>query len=274
MLPKDREALFKLARRKGFTFEHLSSGHTKITNPETREFVFVGGTPGDWRADLNNRSRLKRLGLTDTEVKEAAGELPEPKLVMDRSKPPGPEGRDFLVAPKKKMRERGSVKNALLESMRRVGDRPQGLSSKDIYARMQSLIPGIDEKHVGAAMAKFLVRVGPGKYRLPTEQDVPVRKEKAESPPARTEPSLPYIVPVPQVDLRMDDDYQVLERALDALAAVEQVIRKHQDIVRLFAGFKNMMAIAGGPSGGSERNANDTGGSSRPAGGPPEETSG
>lgn len=52
-------------RRQGFDVQHTGSGHLRITSP-TGETLVHASTPSDWRAERNNKARLKKLGFDPT----------------------------------------------------------------------------------------------------------------------------------------------------------------------------------------------------------------
>lgn len=281
MLPRDRLELLHWARKKGFLFETTGSGHIKITDPATGKFMFTSSTPKDRTASHKIRMDMKKyLGVTDEEADEVVRRimpLPEPKLVVDRSTPPENVQRDFLMAPKKAKRERGEMKRIILDAITRLGDKPQGVTVDDIFPRVGAAAPGSRREVIGTLMANYvgngLVRVSQGRYRIQrlgdTAEPMPSRRsaepaaapQQYAPPVAPAAPSPSFVLPQVPIDMSMDEDYQILERALSCLADVEKIIHKHKDIARVFAGLKGalgMMNIAQEKP-NVERPANGTG---------------
>lgn len=61
---KDTRKLLRAARRRGWTVENTGKGHLRVTNPGG-DSVTLGGSPGSRRACLEERLRLRRLGLPE-----------------------------------------------------------------------------------------------------------------------------------------------------------------------------------------------------------------
>lgn len=241
-LPKTHEELLALCKEKGWELEKTGSGHWKLTNPETGRYVIAASTPSDYRSCMNMRSQLRRAGLTcePPGSGEQSAPNPEPKLITDRSKPTQAEERDFSMV-NKKATGPGIFRDAIFDAMRKLGDKPKGITPGDIAARVLARFPDKDRNHINVAMAGYVVsgkllKLGPSLYSLPPEGHVPVSTRNVAA--ATPEPTAPQ-----PVDLsNLAEDFAILEGALTALASIEQVVRKHKIIAQHFAGLQALMA--------------------------------
>lgn len=216
-LPKDIDALLALAERQGWKKVRTGSGHLKYTSPTGKNSVITSSSSSDVRAVFNLRAEFWRAGLRVEDVR-CYVPPPEPKLVVDRNPQRG-------VQMKKSY---GDVKKVILEALEK-HDAPR--FPEDILPRVEAQVPGYDLNKLKIAMNGYkasgtLIKHEDGRYSIPKEEEKP-RVIKA----SRTAPE----------PVLSEEDFKVMENALDALAAMDKIIRKHMEIAKQFAGLRAIM---------------------------------
>jgi hypothetical protein len=154
--------------------------------------------------------------------------LPEPKLVVDKN----PQGVRTMKA------RRGELRDKILEIVGRT-DPGGGVTIESVAARL-----GKDQTQTGIALANmtqagWLIRPNPGRYSV---NPTPPTKKTKRAAPEYTAPA-PLTIP----SEISPEDLETISKALDALAAMEKLVRKHMELARQFAAFKNL--FMGGSNG-------------------------
>lgn len=245
-LPRDQKDLLALCRAQGWYVQKTANGHWRVESPSPqRHVVIASGTPSDSNAVKDFRSRLKRAGLTTSLVEREKAVEKEPKLVVDKNPPnaaPVAAVATPIAAPPPHKKLQGQLRDAILDSMRRV-NRGGGMSPDDILTHVKAKVPETTIDRINSSMAGmvgtgWLKRESPGRYTI-----VP-------NGPIRMASRKPHKNARSAVDLNMDGDLAVLERAIGCLGELELLIKKHQQIVKSMAGLKalvNQMGGTGGP---------------------------
>lgn len=205
-LPRDRKSLLQLIRVWGWKTESTSRGHTKITN-RTGQFVYMSGTPSDYRALEKLRSDLKRMGLPPYQPLKEDKPLSEPKLVVskvegDSTTPVTPV---VPVTGKKKGRP---VKDAILTALRQL-DKEEGVNADELLPHVKVTVPDITIAQINSSLSYYkaqgmVTKVAFSQYRIKGPKALPaVAKE--------------------------EDDFAVLEEVLTVMAKLEGVLKRMKD---------------------------------------------
>lgn len=243
-LPRETKSLVDLAKEQGWEHSRTSGGHHRLVSPLGR-IVMMSGTPSDYRAVKNFRAQLKRSGLyprtiTVTVKKERQNvtvhEIPQPTIAI-MAKPlesaPKTGGGSSDV--------RGHLLEVLLPLMRRI-DKPEGITVNELREPLLAAFPTIVIKSLASTLSyhatrKTLTKVGHGRYRLAELVGAPVAGAPISAPPGM--PSVPSTA-VSVADMDVEEDIRILDEALAALAKIDQVVRKHREIVKQMAVLKKM----------------------------------
>jgi len=198
-LPHDRKSLLKLVRDWGWSSEPTAKNHIKITN-RTGQFIYMSGTPGDFRALEKLRSDLKRLGLPAHSPIKEDKPLPEPKLVVSQVVGDSTEPVAAAKLSKKKGRP---VKEAILRALKAL-DREEGVNADELLPEVAKEVPDIKRNEINSSLSyykaqKLVAKVSFGRYRI-----------LAKAP----------------ANVAADDDFAVLEEALTVLAKLEGVVKR------------------------------------------------
>lgn len=212
-LPVKIDDLLDLAEDQQWKIERTGKNHYKLTSP-TGLIVGHSSTPSDHRAVMNFRAELKRKGLlpySPPPIKPTVAAEPQ-QVEYFKSTPiedikVTEESKERAVS---KERAGSGTMQALITKVLREHDKPPGLSTQEVYEFARVLAPKIDKKKVGQSLAyyaKTKLASKPSKrtWRLAEFGGMSVTaKSKAEDA----------------------DDMEALEKALEALATLEKVIRK------------------------------------------------
>lgn len=236
-LPKEAKALIELAKNQGWEYSKTSSGHHRLVSPQGR-IVMNSGTPSDYRSVKNFRAELKRWGLKPRTipviVKERQNvtvhEIPKPTIAILAAPLP----------PEKKSRRtsdvRGHLLGTLIPLMRKL-DKPEGITVDELRPDLLVAFPNLVISSLASTLSyhasrKTLVRTGHGRYRL-----AELAGKLPATPPTSPQPSTAVSV----ADVDVEEDIRILDEALAALAKIDQVVRKHREIVKQMAALKKAL---------------------------------
>lgn len=202
-LPVKTDDLLDLAECQGWKVERTSKNHYKLTSPDGH-IVGHSGTPSDHRAVLNFRAELKRKGLLPY---VAPPEKSTPVVVEQKVESTPPEVMETTVAEtKQKAKASPGAMQALITKILREHDKPVGLTVQEVWEFARVAMPKVEQKLVGGALnyARTKNTVGKIGYRNWRLSEFIDNKHKNEDA----------------------DDVAALEKALEALATIEKVVRK------------------------------------------------
>lgn len=245
-LPRETAALLEVCKTQGWGVDKTSKGHWKVKAPSGK-VTFTSGTPGDWRAHLNFRSDLKRMGL------ELPQDLaPQPQEVLPQPAPangsisaahtiePTIAEQIFTPVPSTlkgmSMPKPGTQNQRILEAMASRGGGVT-LVVKDIAD-----LAKLDPRKTGIALAQLcgrglVLRRGHGQYSLPKGNGVnlsaPAIKVRELKVTSRTGDK------VVDADLKTLDQVldvlhefelnqkRMIEKVMSAFASLDHVVRGH-----------------------------------------------
>lgn len=218
-LPRDHAGILKLIIKHGWRKERDGSDHWRLIGPEGQE-VRASNTPRDkYFAGVKLRNDLIKAGFRLRERKPYTPP-PSPKLVVDRSvmaeAPKTPEAG--VIPPVGGKLPRGAIRDIVANALHKLGSAPAGRSPADLLDRVRINIPKATELQIAHTLAALVprgrvLRVAPGRFN-PPDGPIVIPERKKRTPKAKVS----------------GDDMAVLEQALAAMAALEQVIKKYQGI--------------------------------------------
>lgn len=186
------------ALAQGWQHDRTTRGHHQFFAPGGKGIVVTSGTPGDHRAFRNFMSEMKRRG--------------------------------FVMGERKRVGY-GLAKRQVLAYLRRHEN--QEVSREDLRAYLRSVIPGIaaqtiDKNIRAAAFTEGVVQTPIGLiYRSVTMTTTKVVTEPHTKAPEAS------LITTPTIG--RDEEERELDEALEALAKIERIIRRHKEIAKYLA---------------------------------------
>lgn len=197
---KDIDEVISAALAQGWQHDRTTRGHHQFFAPNGRDIVTTGGTPSDHRSFRNFLSEMKKRGF-----------------VM------GIDGKRIKY---------GAAKREVLSYLRR--HEGQEVTREDLKAYLRSVLPGISDMTIfknlrAVSMTEGVTNTPIGMiYRSVTwtTSAVTVTQPTEKAPEAR-------MITTPAIS--RDADEQELDEALEALAKIERIIRRHKEVARYLA---------------------------------------
>lgn len=194
----DMDHVIREALAQGWQHDRTTRGHHQFYSPNGRDIITHSGTPSDHRAFRNFLSRMKRAGFM------------------------AENGRVKY----------GAAKKEILAYLRR--HEGQEVEKDDLKAYLRSVLPGISEltihKNLRAVeTVEGVINTPIGMiYRSITWTATPVTiTQPTEKAPEAT------LVATPAIS--RDTDEQELDEALEALAKIERIVRRHKEVAKYLA---------------------------------------
>lgn len=142
--------------------------------------------------------------------------------------------RNFISEMKKRgfiMGERikyGAAKREVLAYLKR--HEGQEVTKKDLRAYLRSVLPGISDVTIHKNLR--VVEAAEGVTNTPLGM---IYRSIAWSAPAKPQETAPVVIAAPTPTISRDSDEQELDEALEALAKIERIIRRHKEVARFLA---------------------------------------
>lgn len=206
---KDINEVISAALAQGWQHDRTTRGHHQFFAPNGRDIVTTGGTPSDHRSFRNFLSEMKKRGF-----------------VM------GVDGKRIKY---------GAAKREVLSYLRRHEGRE--VTREDLKAYLRSVLPGISEMTIfknlrAVSLTEGVTNTPIGMiYRSVTWSTSAAYVEKTPAPVTVTEPTekAPEARIITTPAISRDSDEQELDEALEALAKIERIIRRHKEVARYLA---------------------------------------
>lgn len=230
-LPTDFEELRRLALEQNWIVKKTDGGHWKFIPPKGKGIVIASHSPGSDSHIQPLRAELRKAGLLGVTPERDKPE--QPKDTTEYFTMPPAEAKPVNTRAKY-----GQTREVILEAIKK----QNGLwvYPEDISARVQAAVPKMDLQKLKIAMNGYaqsgtLVKREDGKYAFPAGPTGPLPGVPLNAP-AR-------VVSAPPPSPASEEDLKVLYGALEALAAAEQVIKKH---IAIEGQLGQMKALLGG----------------------------
>lgn len=194
----DIDHVIREALAQGWQHDRTTRGHHQFYSPNGRDIITHSGTPSDYRAFNNFLSRMKRAGFM------------------------AENGRVKYGAAKKEI---------LAYLYRHEG---QEVAKDDLRVYLRSVLPGISE----LTIHKNLRAVETAEGVTNTPIGMIYRKVVFTAIPitvAQPSPEPPKATLITTPTISRDTDEQELDEALEALAKIERIVRRHKEVAKYLA---------------------------------------
>jgi len=189
----DIDWVIEAALAQGWQHDRTTRGHHQFFAPNGRDIVTTGGTPSDHRAFRNFLSDMKKRG--------------------------------FVMPIDGKRIKYGAAKRELLAYLKRHEGRE--VSREDLRIYLRSVLPGISDVTIGNNL-RVLSKVE-GVTNTPIGMIYRSITWTTVAPPS-VEPPKATLIQTPAIS--SDTEERELDEALEALAKIERIIRRHKEIAR------------------------------------------
>lgn len=189
----DIDWVIEAALAQGWQHDRTTRGHHQFFAPNGRDIVTTGGTPSDHRAFRNFLSDMKKRG--------------------------------FVMPIDGKRIKYGAAKRELLAYLKR--HEGQEVSREDLRIYLRSVLPGISDVTIGNNL-RVLSKVE-GVTNTPIGMIYRSITWTTVAPPS-VEPPKATLIQTPAIS--SDTEERELDEALEALAKIERIIRRHKEIAR------------------------------------------
>jgi len=189
----DIDWVIEAALAQGWQHDRTTRGHHQFFAPNGRDIVTTGGTPSDHRAFRNFLSDMKKRG--------------------------------FVMPIDGKRIKYGAAKRELLAYLKR--HEGQEVSREDLRIYLRSVLPGISDVTIGNNL-RVLSKVE-GVTNTPIGMIYRSITWTTVAPPS-VEPPKATLIQTPTIS--SDTEERELDEALEALAKIERIIRRHKEIAK------------------------------------------